>query len=138
LQDIYTGSRDRVSADLLVLATGFLDIGRNGRDGLPKLLANIEDSFSWTCGYLDVERDYRVRYCEASQTMPDLYLNGLCESSHGLGDAGSFSLVSIRARDILTSIVQRSSADDRRQHDGAEAAKAVAAAEREERAIRPA
>lgn len=137
LKDIYTGSRDRVSADLLVLATGFLDIGRNGRDGLPALLTNVAESFSWTGGYLDVERDYRVRYREDSQTMPDLYMNGLCESSHGLGDAGSFSLVSVRARDIFTSIVERS-ASDRRQHDSPEAAKVAVSAERQERVIRPA
>ena len=110
LQDVYTGSREQVHADLLVLATGFLDIGRNGRDGLPALLTNVAPQFNWTGGYLDVERDYRVRYSCESGSMPDLYLNGLCESSHGLGDAGSFSLVSIRARDILASIVQRSCA----------------------------
>lgn len=128
LRDIYTGSRDRVRADLLVLATGFLDIGRNGRDGMPSLLAKVADQFSWTGGYLDVERDYRVRYVSASERMPDLYLNGLCESSHGLGDAGSFSLVSLRARDILTSIVQRSAIQDHPPlPNGHEAAKAVTA-----------
>jgi L-ornithine N5-oxygenase len=111
LRDIYTGSAERVHADLLVLATGFLDIGRNGRDGLPSLLAEVAPHFSWTGSYLDVERDYRVRFSSKSGPMPDLYLNGLCESSHGLGDAGSFSLVSFRARDILTSMVQRSHAN---------------------------
>lgn len=107
LRDVYTGAREQVSADLLVLATGFLDIGRNGREGLPKILTHLAGYFSWTGDYLDVERDYRVRYGPGHESMPDLYLNGLCESSHGLGDAGSFSLVSIRARDIGTSVARR-------------------------------
>ena len=128
LRDIYTGSHDKVCVDLLVLATGFLDIGRNGRDGMPSLLAKVAGHFSWTCGYLDVERDYRVRYVSASERMPDLYLNGLCESSHGLGDAGSFSLVSLRARDILTSIIQRSTVQECAPlPNGHAAAKAVSA-----------
>lgn len=135
LRDVYTGSRDKASVDLLVLATGFLDIGRNGRDGLPKLLANVQDHFNWSGGYLGVERDYRVQYREDSLLLPDLYLNGLCESSHGLGDAGSFSLVSVRARDILTSIVQRSASEHRH---GPEAAKAVSPSAQDERAVRPA
>ncbi len=127
LRDIYTGSQEKVRADLLVLATGFLDIGRNGRDGMPSLLANVADRFSWTGGYLDVERDYRVRYIDPSLAIPDLYLNGLCESSHGLGDAGSFSLVSLRARDILNSIVQRSPRPVSLIVNGHEAVKAVSA-----------
>jgi L-ornithine N5-monooxygenase len=107
LKDIYTGSREQISADLLVLATGFLDIGRNGRKGLPKILDGLADYFYWDEDYLSVERDYRVRYAAGHEYLPDLYLNGLCESSHGLGDAGSFSLVSIRARDICSSVSSR-------------------------------
>ena len=107
LKDIYTGLREQVSADLLVLATGFLDIGRNGRKGLPKILDGLADYFYWDEDYLRVERDYRVRYAAGHESLPDLYLNGLCESSHGLGDAGSFSLVSIRARDICNSVSSR-------------------------------
>ena len=33
-----------------------------------------------------------------------VYLNGLCESSHGMGDSGAFSLVSLRATDIMRSL----------------------------------
>jgi L-ornithine N5-oxygenase len=47
-----------------------------------------------------VERDYQVR----TQAGLPLFLNGLCESSHGLGDAGSFSLLSLRASEILQSL----------------------------------
>jgi L-ornithine N5-oxygenase len=68
----------------------------------------MAEFFHWQEDYLTVERDYRVRYAAGHELLPDLYLNGLCESSHGLGDAGSFSLVSIRARDICASIFNRS------------------------------
>lgn len=116
-RDVYTGAMRNVDAALLVLATGFLDVGRNGRAGLPKLLQHLADDFSWTENYLNVERDYRVRYAEPARRLPALYLNGLCESSHGMGDAGSFSLVSIRARDILTSLSAQWESHESSIHD---------------------
>lgn len=54
-----------------------------------------------------VERDYAIDLCGGNDGPPGLYLNGLCESSHGLGDAGSFSLLSLRAQDIATSLHRR-------------------------------
>jgi L-ornithine N5-oxygenase len=107
LRDIYTRASRTLQVQLLILATGFLDVGRNGREGLPAILRDKASLFSWDGRYLDVERQYRVRYSEQAGDLPDLYLNGLCESSHGLGDAGSFSLVSVRAREILNSVTQR-------------------------------
>jgi L-ornithine N5-oxygenase len=106
LRDIYKGTTEEIPCDLLILATGFLDVGRNGREGLPHLLKGIADELSWDDKYLNVERSYRVKV-RAGGSLPDIYFNGLCESSHGLGDAGSFSLVSLRAKDIMNSIVQR-------------------------------
>lgn len=108
LKEIYTDENRQVEFDLLILATGFLDIGRSGKSGLPSILRPIEALFDWSGNYLNVNRDYTVKY---SLNNPDLdnlkiYLNGLCESSHGLGDAGSFSLVSIRAQDICKSIME--------------------------------
>ena len=41
---------------------------------------------------------------EALLRSPPLFLNGLCESSHGIGDAGSFSLLSVRAGRILAAV----------------------------------
>lgn len=102
LRDIYTQKTSSITVDLLVLATGFLDVGRDGRDGLPKLLQKLGDVFEWDGSYLNVLRDYKVK-CINGQ-YPPLYMNGLCESSHGLGDAGSFSLLSYRARDIVMSL----------------------------------
>jgi L-ornithine N5-oxygenase len=104
LEEVYTGKPEEITADLVVLATGFLDIGRNGRDGVPWLLRDVAPRLRWTSEHLDVRRDYAVEAADEDHPIPPLYLNGLCESSHGLGDAGSFSLVSIRAREILHSI----------------------------------
>ncbi|WP_422461995.1 SidA/IucD/PvdA family monooxygenase [Endozoicomonas sp. ALB115] len=108
IRDLYTSVDEELDVDLLILATGFLDIGRNGRAGLPKIIEPLAPLFSWTDHYLEVKRDYRVRYSN-KHIYPDLYLNGLCESSHGLGDAGSFSLVSLRAQEIARSISKRMS-----------------------------
>jgi L-ornithine N5-oxygenase len=33
-----------------------------------------------------------------------VYLNGLCESTHGMGDAGSFSLLALRSARIARSL----------------------------------
>ncbi|EGJ35498.1 MULTISPECIES: SidA/IucD/PvdA family monooxygenase [Moorena] len=106
IRQLYKGNIDELPCDLMILATGFLDIGRNGQEGLPKLLRDVADNFVWTDDYLKVERDYRIAMKEGV-SLPDIYLNGLCESSHGLGDAGSISLVSLRAQDILGGILKR-------------------------------
>ena len=94
----------QLEVGLVILATGFLDIGRNGQEGLPKLLKPFWKNFCWSGENLDVQRDYRVLASGSEALLPPLYLNGLCESSHGLGDAGSFSLVSVRAHTIFESI----------------------------------
>lgn len=104
LEEVYTGTRERLQADLVVLATGYLDLGRNGREGMPQLLRELAPAFRWVDDCLDVGRDYRVACTNDSDRLPALYLNGLCESTHGMGDAGSFSLVSLRARSILDSL----------------------------------
>lgn len=104
LKDIYTEESSSVTVDLLILATGFLDVGRNGKEGLPNLLKPLSEIFAWNGEHLNVLRDYRVACHEPS--WPGLYLNGLCESSHGLGDAGSFSLLSYRAREIVQSLAR--------------------------------
>jgi L-ornithine N5-monooxygenase len=38
-------------------------------------------------------------------------LNGLCESSHGMGDAGSFSLLALRSKTIAQSLDSTLSSD---------------------------
>jgi L-ornithine N5-oxygenase len=101
------GSVDRERFDLVVLATGFKDLGREpGQEPYPALLALAADQLELVDGSLAVDLDYRVRLRGGHDAAP-LFLNGLCESSHGMGDAGSLSLLSLRSAAILKAL-QRS------------------------------
>jgi L-ornithine N5-oxygenase len=102
LRERFFDTTESIRVDAVVLATGFLDIGvGEGKEPYPSLLAEIAPELARTEGRgLLVERDYQVR----TQAGLPLFLNGLCESSHGLGDAGSFSLLSLRASEILQSL----------------------------------
>lgn len=95
-------TKDVVSdrADLVVLATGFRDLGPHPhQESYPAVLGGVIDRFAFDDdGYLVVEADYSLRATVGGT--PPLFLNGLCESTHGIGDAGSFSLLSLRAATI--------------------------------------
>lgn len=99
--EVHTGEVSMERADLVVLATGFRDLGPHPhQEPYPAALAGVIDRFRFDPdGYLVVEPDYCLR--PANGGTPPLFLNGLCESSHGIGDAGSFSLLSLRAATIL-------------------------------------
>lgn len=101
LHELNTGARTTLSADLVVLGTGFRDLGPGEQqERYPALLAGLAPVLATDdAGVLAVTRDYRV-----PGDVPPLFLNGLCEHSHGLGDAGSFSLLSLRARTLLEGI----------------------------------
>lgn len=93
------GSIHSQSFDLVILATGFLDLGNGDRqEPFPSLLAPIARENE--IDTLTIARDYRV---DLSNGLPT-YLNGLCESSHGMGDAGSFSLLALRSQSIVESL----------------------------------
>ena len=51
-----------------------------------------------------VTRDYSVQV-RGDHGALRLYLNGLCEPSHGMGDAGALAMLSVRAADIAESIM---------------------------------
>lgn len=92
--------------DVVVLATGFLDFGTGGqRRPSHPLLAKLERQYAFDArrGF-NVARDYALM---GDLNMPGIYLNGLCEHSHGFGDAGSFSLLSLRADEIARSLAER-------------------------------
>ncbi|MDQ1833123.1 SidA/IucD/PvdA family monooxygenase [Massilia scottii] len=105
LREVNTGETSSLELDALVLATGFLDFSAAPRgEPYPRLLATVADQLALDDnGVVAVERDYSVRL--KNPAAPRLFLNGLCESSHGLGDAGSFSLVSLRAKVIADSLL---------------------------------
>jgi L-ornithine N5-oxygenase len=109
LRDRFFHNSESIRVDAVVLATGFLDIGAgDGKELFPPLLAEVSSELARTeDGALLVERNYRVR----SRTGLPLFLNGMCESSHGLGDAGSFSLLALRATEILRGLERYASGD---------------------------
>ncbi|MGA9618090.1 MAG: SidA/IucD/PvdA family monooxygenase [Serratia proteamaculans] len=99
-------SRYEGEFDLVVLATGFLDLGTDERqEPCPKLLKPINALQDNGAPTLTIGKDYRLEQIGCGQRAP-VYLNGLCESTHGMGDAGSFSLLAIRAQAITDSLKQ--------------------------------
>lgn len=99
-----TGAASRVDGKLVVLATGFRDMGKGAnQEPHHPLLDDVAGHYAWTDeGYLDVREDYSLT--PATPQAPPVYLNGLCESTHGIGDAGSFSLLSLRTQRIMNSL----------------------------------
>ncbi|MEN9391366.1 MAG: hypothetical protein RL017_664 [Pseudomonadota bacterium] len=91
--------------DFLVVCTGFKDLGKGeNREELPPLLHKfasklvLKDTESMS---RYISENYELFF--NGITTP-VYLNGLCETSHGMGDSGSLGLVSIRANRILNSL----------------------------------
>lgn len=107
-KEVHSHGETLAEYDHVILATGFRDLGPgDGREVLPALLHDVADDLLFDGdGYVQVTRAYEVLRRDESRS--GIYLNGLCESSHGLGDAGSFSLLSLRASQILGSIEDQS------------------------------
>jgi L-ornithine N5-oxygenase len=100
IDEIHTGTTEELTADAVVLATGFRDIGAGPRnEPFPPLLSGVMDRFRCPGGRLAVNVDYSLE--PAVPGTPPVFLNGLCETSHGIGDSGSFSLLSLRAAVIM-------------------------------------
>jgi L-ornithine N5-oxygenase len=107
LKEVHTEDRFDDEVDLVVLATGFRDLGPlPQQERYPALLEGVIDRFRFDeNGYLAVNLDYSLEPVDPAT--PPLFLNGLCESTHGIGDAGSFSLLSLRAATIHDALQKR-------------------------------
>jgi L-ornithine N5-oxygenase len=105
--ELHTGEQEIDEVDLVVLATGFRDLGPGPhQERYPATISGVAEEFRFDEeGYLVVNPDYSIQPADAGT--PSLFLNGLCESSHGIGDAGSFSLLSLRAATIGESLQKR-------------------------------
>lgn len=103
-----TGETRTDSFDGVVLATGFKNIGYDERSvKVPSGVQNLEDHFDLDeNGCIQVDRQYRVKLKAGLERAGSLILNGLCESSHGMGDAGSLSLLAPRAQAICAAMRQ--------------------------------
>ncbi|WP_350335406.1 SidA/IucD/PvdA family monooxygenase [Coralliovum pocilloporae] len=103
-----TGEISNQQFDLVVFATGFKNFGpHETQEPYHPLMENLM-SFATTDdnGCANITRDYRLQLRKAYAGYSDVFLNGLCESSHGFGDAGSFSLLSDRADKISKRIIE--------------------------------
>jgi L-ornithine N5-oxygenase len=107
ITELHTGEVEHDEVDLVVLATGFRDLGPGPtQERFPAVLAGVIDQFRFDeDGHLAVNSDYSLE--PLSSRTPPLFLNGLCESSHGIGDSGSFSLLSLRAAAIADGLRKR-------------------------------
>ncbi|MBP6366301.1 MAG: lysine N(6)-hydroxylase/L-ornithine N(5)-oxygenase family protein [Nitrosomonas sp.] len=92
LHDLNTDNERTVTYDAVVLATGY------HRDHYKSLLAPLIPYFE----DLTVDRQYRV--CSASHFKPAIFLQGACESSHGLSDT-LLSVMAIRTSEIAQALV---------------------------------
>lgn len=104
---------EREEFDLIVLATGFRDLGTSEhQERYPPLFTSLLPyAKTQGDGCIQIGYDYRVDMDKQLIGAP-CFVNGLCESTHGMGDAGSFSLLSLRAQqiyDALTRSIKESS-----------------------------
>src|SRR5262249_48493575 len=115
LREIHTGAVETMPFDMVILATGFRNLGcGEGSECYPPLLGDLAKHLRVTReSVLHVGRDYGLSGRNGAEDLPPIYLNGLCESSHGFGDAGSFSLLSIRSDTIARSLIRRLDAGGR-------------------------
>lgn len=108
IEERHTGEVESEEFDCVVVATGFRDLGpAEHQEPYPALLEGVIEHFRFDAdGYLQVNQDYSL--VSTSPGVPPLFLNGLCETSHGIGDSGSFSLLAPRAATILRGYLERS------------------------------
>ncbi|MGU9962636.1 MAG: SidA/IucD/PvdA family monooxygenase [Candidatus Halichondribacter symbioticus] len=104
LADRHNQKLKSVFVDGIIFATGYKNFGKlENQENYHPLLEGIADNLVFRDdGGPDVSRDYQM---QTKGQAPLVYLNGLCESSHGFGDAGSFSILSIRG-DVISASLQ--------------------------------
>lgn len=104
-----TGATCMERFDGVILATGFRNIGHDESSiRVPSILKGVEEYLD-LCpdGCVQVDRSYRVKLRAGYEAAGALVLNGLCEASHGMGDAGSVSLLAPRAQVITDALRDR-------------------------------
>lgn len=95
--------------DLVILATGFRNMGsKEYEEQYPPILKSIKNYLSMNNdNYLHINYDYSLNLSDDISPHAPIFVNGLCESSHGMGDAGSFSLLSLRSKAIVEGLKRR-------------------------------
>jgi L-ornithine N5-oxygenase len=94
LADVYSGDAMRVEADVVILCTGFME------ELFPSCLQKLRPYLEVDeMGGLQVDREYQVVSRETF--LPRVFLNGLCERTHGMSDSTSFSMMALKAGRIF-------------------------------------
>ncbi|MDH2343606.1 SidA/IucD/PvdA family monooxygenase [Bradyrhizobium sp. SSUT77] len=108
LLDMVSGQNEAIGLDFVILATGYKNFGSgDGSEPIHPILRGISPQLRFRPdGGVDIARDYQVIPKGRSVEFPRIFVNGLCESTHGFGDAGSFSLLSVRSDIIASSIAK--------------------------------
>jgi len=104
---LHPEQHEELAADAVILATGFEWSNRHPLlEPLAPWLVAAEDGGGWA-----VDRDYGLTTHGGFE--PRVYLQGYCESTHGIGET-VMSLLPMRAQDIWRSLEQRLAAGARR------------------------
>ena len=121
LTDVNHRTVSSAEADVVILATGFRDYGTGPDDErCHPLLRDVVHRISRTEeGLPNVARDYSVPVLPRDRLRPPaLFMNGLCEPSHGMGDAGALAMLSTRSIDIADGLAQTSVTSDHVEEPG--------------------
>ena len=105
-RNVYTKETSVHTFDHVVLCTGYRDMGPGpDQEKIPQLLSGLADTFIFDeAGVVSVNFDYALE--TKSKSSPVTILNGLCEGTHGVSDAGSFSLLALRSKIIADRLHQ--------------------------------
>ncbi len=107
--DKYTKTENKINSDFIILATGFRDSGVDNTTSIP-ILSNVIDKYKFNINKsLHINRNYSLE--PVVKGLPDIYLSGLSEISHGIGDIGSFGLITVRGKMIMDTIMQKRALD---------------------------
>jgi len=106
LKEKYKNTITTNEYDYVISATGFRDIGSGeSQERIPSILSTLENHLETDeQGCIVMGRDYQLLMQPHIKPEYPVVLNGLCEKSHGMGDAGSFSLLSLRSEQIINHI----------------------------------
>ena len=98
LEDVYTHDEVLLDLDAVVLCTGYQ------QEPIPYLLDSIrEHVLTDSKGRLLLNRDYSIK---SKKLTGKIYLSGMSESTHGISDTQSFSIMAKKSEKLFSSMMQ--------------------------------
>jgi L-ornithine N5-oxygenase len=94
IKDIYNKKNSSLTTNHMIFCTGFYE------EKIPSVLEPIKNYLKLNENEeLTVSKDYQA--LTEDHFKPGIYLNGLTEKSHGIGDSASFTMMAVKAQRIL-------------------------------------